>query len=129
MKDFKLLVESWSQYIDEADALPFGAAQLFANSGIMIHQDGRFRVEVLIGPAMDRNYFNLEGVIDKEVLADLVEAGVIRPINEEEMSDGEKEKKEKIVKGMKSSKKDFKKRYGKDAEAVMYATATKLAKK
>ena len=30
---------------------------------------------------------------------------------------------------MKKSKKDFKKRYGKDAEAVMYATATKMAKK
>jgi len=30
---------------------------------------------------------------------------------------------------MKKSKKDFNKRYGKDAEAVMYATATKMAKK
>ena len=30
---------------------------------------------------------------------------------------------------MKKSKKDFKKRYGKDAESVMYATATKQAKK
>jgi nickel-dependent lactate racemase len=36
---------------------------------------------------------------------------------------------EKYVKGMKSSKKDFKKRYGKDAEDVMYATATKMAMK
>ncbi len=32
-----------------------------------------------------------------------------------------------IVKGMKKAKGDFKKRYGKDAEAVMYATATKRA--
>jgi hypothetical protein len=39
-----------------------------------------------------------------------------------------KKKKEDIVKGMKKSKKDFKKRYGDDAESVMYATATKLAK-
>ena len=30
---------------------------------------------------------------------------------------------------MKKNKDDFKKRYGKDAEAVMYATATKNAKK
>ena len=37
--------------------------------------------------------------------------------------------KEKYVKGMKKAKGDFKKRYGKDAEAVMYATATKMAKK
>ena len=40
----------------------------------------------------------------------------------------EKSKKEKYVKGMKT-KGDFEKRYGKDAKAVMYATATKLAKK
>jgi hypothetical protein len=38
-------------------------------------------------------------------------------------------KREKIVKGMKKNKAGFKKRYGKDAEAVMYATATKNAMK
>jgi hypothetical protein len=48
-------------------------------------------------------------------------------INEEKMTSGEKKGKEKIVKGMKKAKGDFKKRYGKDAEAVMYATATKRA--
>ena len=41
----------------------------------------------------------------------------------------EVKKREKIVKGMKGSKKDFEKRYGKDAEDVMYATATKMAMK
>ena len=40
-----------------------------------------------------------------------------------------KSKREKIVKGMKKDKAGFKKRYGKDAEAVMYATATKQAMK
>lgn len=35
---------------------------------------------------------------------------------------------EKVVKGMKKNKSDFKKRYGKDAESVMYATATNIAK-
>ena len=45
------------------------------------------------------------------------------------MTKGEKNKKEKIVKGMKKNKAGFKKRYGKDAEAVMYATATKNAMK
>ena len=48
-------------------------------------------------------------------------------INEEKMTPGEKKGKEKIVKGMKKAKGDFKKRYGKDAEQVMYATATKRA--
>jgi hypothetical protein len=49
-------------------------------------------------------------------------------LNERKLSKGEEKEKEKIVKGMKKSKKDFKKRYGDDAESVMYATATKIAK-
>ena len=43
------------------------------------------------------------------------------------MTKSDEKKREKIVKGMKGSKKDFEKRYGKDAEDVMYATATKMA--
>ena len=49
-------------------------------------------------------------------------------LNERKLSKGEEKEKEKIVKGMKKSKKDFKKRYGDDAESIMYATATKIAK-
>ena len=49
-------------------------------------------------------------------------------LNERKLTKGEKKEKEKVVKGMKKSKGDFKKRYGKDAESVMYATATKIAK-
>jgi hypothetical protein len=48
---------------------------------------------------------------------------------ERSLSKGEEKDKEKYVKGMKKAKGDFKDRYGKDAEAVMYATATKMAKK
>ena len=47
-------------------------------------------------------------------------------LDERKLTKGEK--KEKVVKGMKKSKGDFEKRYGKDAESVMYATATKIAK-
>ena len=43
------------------------------------------------------------------------------------MTSAEKKEKETLVKGMKKAKGDFKKRYGKDAKAVMYATATKRA--
>jgi len=43
------------------------------------------------------------------------------------MTPGEKKEKEKIFKGMKKAKGEFKKLYGKDAESVMYATATKRA--
>ena len=47
---------------------------------------------------------------------------------ERSLTKGEEKEKERLVKGMKKNKDDFKKRYGKDAEAVMYATATKNAK-
>jgi hypothetical protein len=49
-------------------------------------------------------------------------------LDERKLSKGEEKEKERVVKGMKESKKDFKKRYGDDAESVMYATATKIAK-
>jgi hypothetical protein len=47
---------------------------------------------------------------------------------ERSLTKGEEKEKERLVKGMKKNKSDFKKRYGKDADAVMYATATKNAK-
>ena len=50
-------------------------------------------------------------------------------LSERELTKPETKEKERIVKGMKKNKGDFKDRYGKDAEAVMYATATKNAKK
>jgi len=52
----------------------------------------------------------------------------INRANERTLTKPEKKEKEKVVKGMKKNKPDFKKRYGKDAESVMYATATKIAK-
>ena len=51
-----------------------------------------------------------------------------RELDEEKLTKAMKKEKEKVVKGMKKNKKDFKKRYGDDAESVMYATATKIAK-
>lgn len=45
----------------------------------------------------------------------------------EEMTLSQQNKREDIVKGMKKSKADFKKRYGAKWKNVMYATATKLA--
>ena len=50
------------------------------------------------------------------------------PATERELTKGEEKDKERYVKGMKKDKKGFAKRYGDDAKAVMYATATKLAK-
>ena len=51
-----------------------------------------------------------------------------KDVFERPLTKDEKKDKEKYVKGMKKSKGDFEKRYGKDAKAVMYATATKMAK-
>ena len=51
-----------------------------------------------------------------------------KSVYERPLTKDEKKDKEKYVKGMKKNTKDFKKRYGKDAKSVMYATATKMAK-
>ena len=63
-----------------------------------------------------------------ERTAKAIKQHMLQPVEERELTKGEEKKKEKYVKGMKKNKKDFKDRYGDDAEAVMYATATKMAK-
>ena len=50
-------------------------------------------------------------------------------IEERTLTAAETDKKEEIVKSMKKGLAGFKERYGKDAKSVMYATATKQAKK
>ena len=50
-------------------------------------------------------------------------------LNEKTLTDSETEKKEEIVKSMKNKKEDFEKRYPGRGKEVMYATATKMAKK
>lgn len=54
---------------------------------------------------------------------------ITQAIAERTLSPGEEKKREKYVKGMKKVKGDFEKRYGNKGEEVMYATATKMAKK
>jgi hypothetical protein len=51
------------------------------------------------------------------------------PIEERSLTEPEMKKKEEIVKSMKKKMPGFKERYGERAKSVMYATATKLAKK
>jgi hypothetical protein len=50
-------------------------------------------------------------------------------LDERTLTKGEAETKEKYVKGMKKGLSGFKARYGERAKSVMYATATKMAKK
>jgi hypothetical protein len=56
-------------------------------------------------------------------------AKFLRMLEEKKLSKKEKKNREKYVKGMKKSEDDFEERYGEDGESVMYATATKMAKK
>jgi hypothetical protein len=73
---------------------------------------------------------------DKEARARKLAAGVRKrraaneeiEIQERALDTAEKGEKERLVKGMKKSAADFKKRYGERAKSVMYATATKKAK-
>jgi hypothetical protein len=53
----------------------------------------------------------------------------VEQVDERTLTKGETGEKERIVKGMKKSLAGFKERYGKDAKSVIYATATKAAKK
>lgn len=52
-----------------------------------------------------------------------------RMVQEKTLTDTEKKKKEEIVKSMKKKYESFQNRYGDNAKSVMYATATKLAKR
>jgi hypothetical protein len=76
----------------------------------------------LVGDSIDNDKDDRIAALERRVEA--LEA----MLNERELSRGEEREKERIVKGMKKNKSDFKDRYGDDAEAVMYATATKHAK-
>lgn len=67
-----------------------------------------------------------EGVIAFEDLPEELQEKVAQ---ERKLTKGEEKKREEYVKGMKKSKGDFEQRYGDRGEEVMYATATKMAKK
>jgi hypothetical protein len=50
-------------------------------------------------------------------------------MNERKLTKAELDKREDIIKDMKGNKRSLVKRYGKDAEKVMYGRATNMAKK
>ena len=72
----------------------------------------------------------LDGMADYlDTQVEEVMINLIQSLEERKMTDAEMDKREKIVLSLKKKKKDFKDRYGDDADSVMYATATKMAMK
>ncbi len=70
----------------------------------------------------------VEGQFGYVEFIDIIKPEPMKGISERKLTKGEEKEKERVVKGMKKSFKGFRARYGDDAESVMYATATKLAK-
>lgn len=65
----------------------------------------------------------------EEMLKQIILEELMKILSEKKLTEPQTKEKEKIVKGMKSAKKDFEKRYPGRGEEVMYATATKIAQK
>ena len=76
----------------------------------------------------ERNPQFMEAILVSHVLESWLDERATM-LAERTLTPGEVKKREKYVKGMKPVKGDFSKRYGKRGEEVMYATATKMAKK
>ena len=88
------------------------------------HTDLDDLVHSTFGHSSDEEKSDKDRIAELEKRVEALEA----QLSERTLTKGEEKEKERLVKGMKKNKSDFKKRYGDDAEAVMYATATKRAK-
>lgn len=135
--------ESTKNYVQESVDVPQGSLQMDKNysvndfaalAGVTKAQPDNIwqQPNRVVETITDQDYQPIPETTDKDLRIQQLEERVSKLealIKERPLSKGEEKKKEKIVKGMKKNKGDFEKRYGKDAEAVMYATATKNAKK
>ena len=136
-------------YLKESAAVPEGSLQMDKNysvsdfaalAGVAVTEKKQRDADQVRGsepmpaaqPKREKHPFQdrLVGEADEDRITQLerrIEA-LEAMLSERELTKGEEKEKERIVKGMKKNKSDFKDRYGDDAEAVMYATATKRAK-
>jgi hypothetical protein len=108
------------------------AGQAKANAPMPLAKPGRTThplKDKLVGECAD-DTIRIEKLEDKikSLEAIVIKLAAKAGLVERELSNDEEKEKERIVTGMKKNKSDFKDRYGNDAEAVMYATATKRAK-
>ena len=90
------------------------------------HGDGNFNIQVI--PTDERGEKNTKKVHYKNLKKEEVEIDE-EQLDERTLTPDEKSEMEKNVKGMKKKLSGFKDRYGDRAKSVMYATATKMAKK
>lgn len=81
------------------------------------------------GHFAEKNPQYMEALLVTQVLETLIDERFAQQLQERELQKSELKKREKYVKGMKKVKGDFEKRYPGRGEEVMYATATKMAKK
>ena len=81
------------------------------------------------GHFAEKNPQYMEALLVTQVLETLIDERFAQQLQERELKKAEMSKREKYVKGMKKVKGDFEKRYPGRGEEVMYATATKMAKK
>ena len=106
----------------------------------LVGEDDELYEPIKIVPADDNPMANAQAELQRGIemiskgsaMIDAAQAKIkelTSTLSDRTLTKGEEKEKERIVKGMKKAKGDFKDRYGKDAEAVMYATATKMAKK
>jgi len=72
---------------------------------------------------------NEKGVAAAATQSVAVQKEEVEQVEERTLTEPEMKKKEEVVKSMKKNLKGFKERYGERAKSVMYATATKMAKK
>ena len=78
--------------------------------------------------SFEEDTVRVEGQYGYVEFIDIIKPEPMKGIAERTLTKGEENEKERVVKGMKKNFKSFRSRYGDDAESVMYATATKLAK-
>ena len=91
-KDIKTIVREEIQrtvakLVKEAHARPVGSAELFANSGLVIMQDGRFNVDVLVNRVPEA----ITGRLDQDSLDVLIELGAIKPISADPVASEDEE--------------------------------------
>jgi hypothetical protein len=140
--DFKLLHKEESEQLDELSKDTLNSYVGAAKQDNKDHADSRRSgdkeeakwakdrmVKRSTGIGAAQNRLNKEETEIQVIDADLANGVDTVNIQERSLTASETAKREDIVKGMKKSMAGFKERYGKDAKSVMYATATKQAKK